>query len=468
MKQKDSAAITDLLGTEDSETFRLKLQKSRYWGGEVLTRALIVDSAGWTVLHHLADLGHDPKVDVMMMMAAHDQRLRGQLLEARTNRGETALVLAAQQGNIQALKILIDNGASLDTLTKCGETALDCASAAGFMEVCKLLIDCGADVGKSKEFCRLQRLRLQTEQIQHRQASVQQQIESPECSAPEECAIFTPLMVAAAAGDVAATTKCLMSGADIEETSEDTGMTAFMLAASNGHCEILYILLSSGANIDATNAKGWTTLMLAAQSGNLQVVDLLTSRGADVNHASPDRWTALAEATCRGNVPIMIRLLGCKADTETPSMHDWTPLMHAAFRGDLEAVSLLLDAGADMNIISPHDETALLLAAAGKHTEICRLLLNAGCVPEPPWVRQYDDAPGETSGGEAAGGKAGVTLGWTPMMLACQNGLEDVVRMLLDRGVQLRAKSPYGKTALEIAKENGMHTIVEWFAGVEF
>lgn len=294
------------------------------------------------------------------------------------------------------------------------------------------------------------------------------QTESAKTSAPEECATLTPLMIAAAAGDVAATMKCLTSGADIEETSAGIGETAFMLAASNGHCEILHILLSNGANIDATNGKGWTTLMLAARSGNLEVVDLLTSRGADVNHASPDRWTALAEAACRGNVAIMILLLRCKADTETPSMHDWTPLMHAAFKGDLEAVSLLLEAGADMDIISPHDETALLLAAAGKHTEICRMLLNAGCAPEPPWVRQYDGVLGETGGEGAASGKETVILGWTPMMLACQNGLEDVVRMLLDRCVQLRAKSPYGKTALEIAKENGMHMIVELFVGVKF
>jgi ankyrin repeat protein len=40
-------------------------------------------------------------------------------------------------------------------------------------------------------------------------------------------------------------------------------------------------------------------------------------------------------------------------------------------------------------------------------------------------------------------------------MLACQNGLEDVVRMLLDHNVNLEPKSPYRKTALVIAKENG-------------
>lgn len=103
-----------------------------------------------------------------MVLVTHDQHMRIQLLEAKTNSGETALVLAAQQGNIKALEILIDSGANLDTLTKDGKTALDCAAVAGFMEICKLLIDCGADVGKSKEFCRLQRLRLQNEHIQSR------------------------------------------------------------------------------------------------------------------------------------------------------------------------------------------------------------------------------------------------------------------------------------------------------------
>ncbi|RPB25170.1 hypothetical protein L211DRAFT_822583 [Terfezia boudieri ATCC MYA-4762] len=311
-KQKDSAEIIDLLETEDSETFRFKLQKSRYLRGEALTRDLKVDLAGWTFLHHLADRGHDHKMDVMMMLVANDQHLRSQLLEARTKRDETALVLAAQQGNVKALKILIDNGANLDTLTKCEETALDCAAAAGFMEICKLLIDSGADIGKSKRFCRLQRLRLQAEQNQQKKVSVPQPMESSKSSAPDECATLTPLMVAAAAGDVAATVKCLRSGADIEETTEDTGETAFMLASSKGHCEILHMLLSSGANIDATNAKGWTTLMLAARSGNLEVVDLLTSRGADLRAKSPYGKTALEIAKENGMHNIVEWFAGMK------------------------------------------------------------------------------------------------------------------------------------------------------------
>ncbi|KAL9025658.1 MAG: hypothetical protein Q9180_007622, partial [Flavoplaca navasiana] len=45
--------------------------------------------------------------------------------------------------------------------------------------------------------------------------------------------------------------------------------------------------------------------------------------------------------------------------------------------------------------------------------------------------------------------------GWTPLMLACQEGHQEIARILLEKGVNMWVKSPHDKTALEIASENG-------------
>ena len=54
-----------------------------------------------------------------------------------------------------------------------------------------------------------------------------------------------------------------------------------------------------------------------------------------------------------------------------------------------------------------------------------------------------------------------VTLGWTPLMLAAQIGLEDVAEMLLGAKVNLEPRSPYRLTALKIAAENGQIEMVK-------
>ena len=52
-------------------------------------------------------------------------------------------------------------------------------------------------------------------------------------------------------------------------------------------------------------------------------------------------------------------------------------------------------------------------------------------------------------------------VGWTPVMLACQTGNVDMVRRLVNQGASLQPRSAMGKTAIEIAAENGHLNIVE-------
>jgi hypothetical protein len=88
-------------------------------------------------------------------------------------------------------------------------------------------------------------------------------------------------------------------------------------------------LLDDGADIDMTVRR--TALHAAAEHGNLEIVELLISRGADVNAARPAKNHA-------------------------------TALMMAAGSGNLDIVGLLLDRGADPSATNHKGETALDLA----------------------------------------------------------------------------------------------------------
>ena len=66
---------------------------------------------------------------------------------------------------------------------------------------------------------------------------------------------------------------------DIDYKDPETGNTALMLAAKNGHLEIVGDLVANGATIDANN-KGYTALRFAAENGYFSVVEYLLDAGA--------------------------------------------------------------------------------------------------------------------------------------------------------------------------------------------
>ncbi|PTB77035.1 ankyrin, partial [Trichoderma longibrachiatum ATCC 18648] len=57
--------------------------------------------------------------------------------------------------------------------------------------------------------------------------------------------------------------------------------TPALLAAENGHLEVLQLLLSEGADIFLKVKTGWLPIHLAAYNGHAKIVDLLIENGSD-------------------------------------------------------------------------------------------------------------------------------------------------------------------------------------------
>ena len=112
---------------------------------------------------------------------------------------------------------------------------------------------------------------------------------------------------------------------------------------------------------------------------------------------------------------------------------DWPPLISAITFENLSAVKALIDAGADINLASKNGGTPLHFSNGA----VTQTLLEHG-----------------------AKVNACNNRGWTPLHSAAFFGRVDAVKMFLSGGAELSAKTDVGKTALEIAQEEGQAEVV--------
>lgn len=145
---------------------------------------------------------------------------------------------------------------------------------------------------------------------------------------------------AAEAGDVNAVRTLLERGANPNNRVGSKEATALILAAQKGHDDIIQLLVSRGAEIDAQNTDGVTAVFMAALNGHLSTIRLLARQGA-------------------------------KLDLKT-NPHGWTALMAAVVGDHPEAVCALLELGADSRVRNSLGETAEQMAHG--HPRIAALL----------------------------------------------------------------------------------------------
>jgi hypothetical protein len=115
-------------------------------------------------------------------------------------------------------------------------------------------------------------------------------------------------------GDTAAVKSFLAAGMDPNTRSASSGITALIMAASNGHTDTVTALIAGGADVNA-RFLGETALMGAAAEGHTDTVTALIAGGADVNARSSSDWTALKFARANGHTEI-VRILQQAGDKE--------------------------------------------------------------------------------------------------------------------------------------------------------
>ncbi len=173
------------------------------------------------------------------------------------------------------------------------------------------------------------------------------------------------------------------------------------------------------------NLERMSALMVALCSKEFEVAKLLVAKGADVNYKrgskkipNQDRGqTPMWWAANHGNIEMMEYLWQKGAAIDVPDDHGSTPLCAAASSGMAEAVKFLIQHGADVHAKIYDDRKAINLAANFGCSESVELLIKAGTEP---------DYRGNA--------------GYTPLMVAAENGNQQLIKTLCENGADVNAK----------------------------
>ena len=125
----------------------------------------------------------------------------------------------------------------------------------------------------------------------------------------------------------------------------------FAACAENDVAEVERHLLRPG-NPNVTNHKGWTALHIAAVNGNCQCVNLLVEARAELDlGAGEGSFSPLHLAAEHGHVEAVRLLIDAGAQKDKGRQDGATALYFAAQNGHVEVTSLLLEVGANKNCL---------------------------------------------------------------------------------------------------------------------
>ena len=348
--------------------------------------------------------------------------------------GNTALILASEQGNFSSVQFLLSKDPDINIQSNDGYTALMAASANGHHQVVELLLSKDPDMN-IQDINGLTALMIASPSRHHR--VVELLLSKDQDLNIQDKNGLTALMFASANGDHQVVELLLSKDPDLN-IQDKNGLTALMVASANGHHQVVEILLSKDAGINIQNINGWTALMDASRNGHHQVVEILLSKDPNINIQDINGLTALMTACAHRHQQVVELLLSKDPDINIQNNNGGTALMAAIANGHHQVVELLLSKDPDINIQNNNGDTVLMLASDNGNYQLVGLLLSK----DPDMNIKNNE-------------------GVTALMCASGNGHHKVVELLLSKNPDINIQSNNGVTALIVASHFNYYQIVE-------
>jgi len=166
---------------------------------------------------------------------------KGANINAMNKNNNTPLIVASKKGNLDIVKILIENEADKELKDKGDNTPLILASLNGHLDIVKFLVENGSLVNAVNKNNN------------------------------------TTLIFSTRNGYFEIVEFLIANGGDIEN-KDNRGNTSLIWASKNGYLDIVELLVEKGANIEVANENGSTPISLASQKGHSEIVEFLIKK----------------------------------------------------------------------------------------------------------------------------------------------------------------------------------------------
>jgi ankyrin repeat protein len=210
--------------------------------------------------------------------------------------------------------------------------------------------------------------------------------------------------------------RMLESTEDVHGDRSDDGSTLLHTAVNHGRTDVVAVLRSRGADINAVNNANCTSFYLECQRST-RLLTFLWMRHADERCEGPDGQSALHMAVSGGSLEVVDFLLDLDLDIDHVDNNGYTPLAWALILGQEDAALHLLSRGATFPTSRLRRGRELLhISSSIGMLRITKRLL-AGIFD----IDARDD------------------MGWTPLALACRKGSPELVSTLIDAHANFEA-----------------------------
>ena len=345
--------------------------------------------------------------------------------------GNTPLILALRDGNMEKVKALIAEGADINLCDLYGRPPLFHALSKRIVDMMMIefLVSKGADVNLHptngntplQEAIRKKGKGIAEFLINH----------GADVNVPPGSKIV-PLNEAIISKNNELIKLLLEKGANVN-VHNNRSRTPLSLAVKSGRLELAEVLIAKGADIDACDRIGDSLLSWCLARGKNDVVEFLIHHGADIKATNRYGKTPLDIAIRNRNLKLVKTLISKGANVN--SEH----LFPAIRKNNMAMVKLLISGGADVNVVFKNGSTPLTLAIFLKKKAMIHLLLEKG-----------SDVNASNKKGQ------------TPLhIISTISGSlqEELIEELISKGANVNARNDQGDTPYKLAATRGRRNI---------
>ena len=351
-----------------------------------------VEKNGMNCLHIAALNAHSRLCKVLLEEHNFD-------LHLNDDDGRSALLCAAESGDLELFKYLQGRGSNIYKQRKDGMNCLHITASKGYFPFFKMLLETyNFDLFSKTDDG------------------------------------WSVLHYAAKGGHLELFEYLVEKGSDVYRGKRD-GMNCLHIAASNGYFRLCKVLLEKYSfNIHVSSNRGWSVLHCAVETGHLELFQYLIERGSNVHEQTKDGMNCLHIAAGNGWFRFCKVLLeNYNFDILMDNDNGWSPVHFAAKAGDLELFQYLAEQGYDVCRRTKDGMICLHIAALNGCFRLCKILLEKYNVD----IHWRDDNEGNV------------------LHFAAESGDIDLCQYIIENGSDVYSKKKDGTNCFHIAALNG-------------